>query len=56
MAQAESGVFSQAIASAKLAHQLALGADNEELVADIAARIELYRSGKPYRRPRPVNE
>jgi len=50
-AQANAGEFEQAIASASLALGLARDAGQSDLAAGIELRLNLYRSGQPYRRP-----
>jgi tetratricopeptide (TPR) repeat protein len=50
-AYAENGSFSQAIDVADQARRLALATAQPGLVATAAARLDLYRSGRPYREP-----
>ena len=48
-AQAECGRFAEAVVTAQKAAELASAGKNEKLAADIRARAELYRAGKPFR-------
>jgi tetratricopeptide (TPR) repeat protein len=50
-AYAEAGRFPEAVRAADRAAQLAAEAGNGALAGRIRARLELYRSGKPYRQP-----
>jgi tetratricopeptide (TPR) repeat protein len=51
MSYAEAGRFREAIRSAEKGLDLARAAGREDLAKEIAARIELYKQNKPYRRP-----
>jgi len=48
-AYAAAGRFSEAITMAEQARKLALAEGNQQLAEMAAARLELYRSGQPYR-------
>ena len=48
-AYADAGRFSEAIARANMARQIALRSGKRELAARIDRRLELYRQGQPYR-------
>jgi len=50
-AAAEKGQFSQAVAAAEKALDLARKANRPAIVEQIAGRLRLYRAGRPYRRP-----
>ncbi len=50
-AYAEAGKFQEAVATAEEGIALAKAGGKSALVAEIQARVELYRSGKPYREP-----
>lgn len=50
-AYAEAGQFEKAVTTAENAAQLARIQENADLAAQINARLELYKSGKPYHQP-----
>jgi tetratricopeptide (TPR) repeat protein len=50
-AYAEAGRFSNAVQTAEQAEQLSSAAGDRALAEQIRSRLELYRSGKPYRQP-----
>ena len=50
-AYAETGRFAEAVRTAEEAHQLAVAKGDGHLGDAITARLELYRSGRPYREP-----
>jgi tetratricopeptide (TPR) repeat protein len=52
-AYAAAGRFSDAILTAENALQLAQGTGQTPLAKNIVSRLEVYRAGRPYRRPEP---
>ena len=53
VAYAAAGRFNDAIPTGEKALELARAANDSKLAQEIAARLELYRSGQPYRLPAP---
>jgi tetratricopeptide (TPR) repeat protein len=54
-AYAEAGRFSDAVSAAEKARDLAEAAGDKAVAAKNRELLELYRAGKPYREPAPVN-
>ena len=48
-AYAEAGRFTEAVKTAQKAVELALALENQDLARQILKRLELYRTGRPYR-------
>lgn len=51
-AYAEAGRFTEAIASVQKAIELVKDHPDQQFLADLASRLKLYRTGKPFREPR----